>query len=183
MLILIAPPETEHDLTETWTGNTDTALSEAGRGAAENLRYFDSIDVDRAFVAPQAHHVEFAKIVLTRREYEAMPEMSDRSMGTLTGRTHRETMGEFPRRNWLAWHRSYWTAPPAGESFFDISERIRTALQTKIMPIGQNDRVAIIAAPDVLRLIVAYINKTDEIDVPKIRIEPCVAHVLNGDLA
>ena len=182
MLILIAPSETCHQLNETWIGNTDTTLTETGVNEARNFAWHDAIVADRAYVAPAAHIQEFAKIVLVKYEYEVLPELSDRSMGTLTGRGYRETMAEFPRRNWLAWHRSYWVAPPEGESFFDISERVLTALRTKIKPVADGEYVAVIAAPDVLRVLIGYLSKTDETDVPKIRIEPCVPHVVNGNL-
>lgn len=182
MLILIAPPQTIHETEQIWTGNTDTTLSEVGLTVARSLAWYDSVDVDRAFVAPAEHFQEFAKIILTRLEWETIPELTDRSMGTLTGRVYRATMAEFPRRNWLAWHRSYWTAPPEGQSFFDISDRVLTFFRTKILPIAAHDRVAIIAAPDVLRIIIGHCSKTEEAEVPKIRIEPCIPHVVNGDL-
>jgi broad specificity phosphatase PhoE len=183
MLILMSYSKTQHELDEIWTGTLNTELSPVGVGEAKDFAHWDGADVDRAFVAPAAHIQEFAKIVLVRGEYEVVSELADRSMGNLTGRGYRETMVDFPRRNWLAWHRSYWSSPPEGESFFDITDRVLTALRTKILPIESAHRVAIVAAPDVLRILIGYLTKTDEADVPKIRIEPCVPHVINGDIS
>jgi broad specificity phosphatase PhoE len=181
MLVLITYSQTKHQVDEIWTGDLDTELSPDGILDAETCDYFGGVDVTRAYAAPQQHIQEFAKKVLVRREWETLPELRDRRMGTIQGRAYRETMAEFPRRNWLAWQRSFWTAAPEGESFFDISDRVLTAFRTKILPIAHADRVAIIAAPDVLRIIIGYLTKTEEVEVPKIAIEPCIPHVLNGD--
>lgn len=178
MLILISPPQTEHEVAQIWTGNTDTHLTEDGVKIAKAL---GTLDAKYAFIAPSAHAKEFAKIVV-RCECLEVPAFADRSMGKLTGRAYRETMAEFPRRNWLAWNRSYWQSAPEGESFFDISDRVLTAFRTQILPILAFNRVAVIAAPDVLRLIIGHCSKIEEGEVPRIRVESCVPHVVNGDL-
>ena len=182
MLILLAPSQTYHQVDEIWTGNTDTNLSPDGIRDASTLQWYDAVHAERAFVAPATHMQEFAKIVLVTGEYEVLPELTDRSMGTLTGRGYRETMLEFPRRNWLAWQRSYWIAPPEGESFFDINDRVLTAFRTKILPITAIEHVCIIAAPDVLRILIGHLTKLEETEIPKIRIESCVPHTITGDL-
>jgi 2,3-bisphosphoglycerate-dependent phosphoglycerate mutase len=149
----------------------------------EDAHVLEGIEVQRAYVAPAGHLQEFAKIVLRQQEYEIVPEFTDRSMGTLTGRGYRETMVEFPRRNWLAWNRSYWIAPPEGESFFDIADRVLTAFRNRVLPVPAGEKVCIIAAPNVLRILIGCLSKTDEAEIPKIRIEACVPHTINGELS
>jgi broad specificity phosphatase PhoE len=181
MLILIAPSGTIHEAADIWIGTLDSKLSPEGQRDAENLAYYDRVVADRIFIAPTAHIAEFTNIVAFPPA-EVLLELTDRSMGTLTGRNYRETMMEFPRRNWLAWHRSYWVAPPEGQSFFDISDRVLTVFRTRILPIKSSEHVAIVAAQDVLRILIGYLTKTDEVEVPKISVEPCVPHIINGDL-
>jgi broad specificity phosphatase PhoE len=181
MLILIAPSGTTHESADLWIGTLDSTLSPEGKRDADDLAYFNHIIADRLFIAPAAHIVEFTKIVASP-DPAVILELTDRSMGTLTGRDYRETMAEFPRRNWLGWYRSYWVAPPDGQSLFDISDRVLTAFRTRILPIKSREHVAIIAAPDVLRILIGYLTKIEEVEIPKIRIEPCVPHVINGDL-
>jgi broad specificity phosphatase PhoE len=103
-------------------------------------------------------------------------------MGTLTGRSYRETLAEFPRRNWLAWQRQFWIAPPGGESMFDISERVLTAFRTKVLPIPAAETVVILCAPDIIRLVVGYLTHVEEEEVMKLKVEPVVPYVINGDI-
>jgi broad specificity phosphatase PhoE len=103
-------------------------------------------------------------------------------MGSLTGRHYRETMAEFPRRNWLGWQRSYWIAPPAGESLFDISDRVLTAFRLKVLPIAAHENVIVVCASDILRILVGYVTKTDESDIPKFDVQPAVPYVIRGEL-
>jgi broad specificity phosphatase PhoE len=181
VIILIAPPETELEENTIWIGTTDTVLSESGRAfAAEFARYDMWINPHRVFCAPAAHMVEFTSILLPFAKPILVDEFTDRSMGSLTGRAYRETMEEFPRRNWLAWQRSYWTAPPEGESLFEISERVLGAFRSKVLPIPLTENVMIVCAPDVMRIILGYLTHTEEVDVPKISIEPVVPYVVNG---
>lgn len=181
MIILIAPPESELEEKTIWVGNTDSKLSASGREfAIEFARYDMWVNPSRVYCAPAAHMVEFASILLPLTKIILTDEFTDRSMGSLTGRPYRETMEEFPRRNWLSWQRSYWTAPPDGESLFEISERVLSAFQTKVLPIPSAENVMIICAPDVMRIILGYLTHVEEPEVPKITIEPVVPYVVNG---
>ena len=111
-----------------------------------------------------------------------LDELTDRSMGSLTNRAYRETMEEFPRRNWLVWQRSFWSAPPDGESLFDISDRILGAFIHKILPIPSAEDVLIVCAPNVMRVLIGYLTHAEEIEIPKLTIEALVPYVINGDV-
>lgn len=181
MLVLLCHPETQMQAETLWLSTLDSVLSEAGRTEAETLAGYNRVVSERAYVGPADHVREFAKIIL-HNNFETVEEFADRSMGTLTGRSYRDTLAEFPRRNWLAWQRSYWSAPPEGESLFDISDRVLTAFRTRILPVRSTETVAIICAADVMRILIGYLSRTEEIEVPKIKIEPAVPYTIQGDL-
>src|SRR5258708_29935353 len=134
---------------------------------------------NRVYTSPAEQMLEFCEVILPETKPIKLPELADRSMGNLQGRGYRETMNEFPRRNWLAWQRSYWTAPPDGESLFDISDRVITAFRIKILPVEAGETVLLIVAPDVIRLLVGFLQKMEEIEIPRISVEPIVPYVVN----
>ena len=181
MLVLLAQPQTELEEQARWLGTLDSFLSERGRYAAIDFSRHDMwIKPDRVYLAPAAQHVELAKILSL--DFIPLPELSDRSMGSLSGRPYRETMAEFPRRNWLVWQRSYWTAPPEGESLFDISDRVLRAFTTKILPITAGETVLIICSANIIRLIIGYLRHLEEDEIPKIAVEGLVPYVINSAL-
>lgn len=183
MLLLISPSQTEAERDNLWLGNQDSKLSEDGRAAAtEFAKHAGWIKPARLYTSPAAHVREFAETVLPAAERQSMLDFADRSMGTLTGRSYRETLAEFPRRNWLAWQRQFWIAPPGGESMFDISERVLTAFRTKVLPIPAAETVVILCAPDIIRLVVGYLTHVEEEEVMKLKVEPVVPYVINGDI-
>lgn len=181
MLILISPPETDMEEQDLWVGNTGSKLSEKGRNRAAEFALYDMwINPTRVYTSDMSHITEFCSIILPETTPIQLPEFNDRSMGNLTGRSYRETMNEFPRRNWLGWQRSYWVAPPDGESLFDITHRVLTALRVKVLPVEANEKVLIIVAPDIMRLIIGYLTKMEEIEIPKISVESMIPYVVNG---
>lgn len=183
MLILLSPPETEFDEKTLWTGTADTKLTERSRlDAAEFFRFNMWIHPDRSYCPRAAHMTEFASVIVPFATPIVLDELADRDMGSLTGLPYRETMAEFPRRNWLSWQRSFWTAPPDGESLFDISDRIIGAFVSKILPIPSAETVLILCAPDVMRILIGYLTHSEEADIPKIFIDPMVPHVINGNI-
>lgn len=179
MLIFLCPTETKHQAEKLWLGTLDSELSPMGREQAADMAVYNRKHADRAYASPGTYVAEFASIALTTNPV-ILDEFVDRSMGTLTGRSYRETLAEFPRRNWLAWQRSYWSAPPEGESLFDISERVMTAFRTKILPVELTETVAIIAPADVLRILIGNISNKPEGDIPKISIEPAIPYIIRG---
>lgn len=183
MLIFLAPPETEAEKETIWLGNTSSKLSAHGIWMAQEFATYDMwIKANRLYVAPAEHLLEYANIMLPSIVPVSVEEFTDRSLGTLTGRAYRETMKEFPRRNWLAWERNYWTAPPEGESLFDISDRVLSAFRSKVLPVEAREHVVIIAAPDVIRLILGFVLKTEEPEIPKLTVEPVIPYVINGEV-
>ena len=177
MLSLICHTKTELEAQGIWLGILDSQLSDIGMQHAQEL---DRIHSSRAYVAPSSHAQQFANIVLAN-EFSIVERFADRSMGTLTGRDYRETMAEFPRKKWLAWRRSYWVAPPGGESLFDISDRVLTAFR-QILPVASAENVVIVCAPDVLRILIGFLIKKDEGDLMKIEIQSGVPYTINGDV-
>ncbi len=177
MLILICPTKTELEEQGIWLGTLDSQLSDNGLQQAQEL---DKIHSHRAYVAPSSQAQQYAKIVLLD-ESVIVDRFADRSMGTLTGRGYRETMVEFPRKKWLAWHRSYWNAPPKGESVFDISDRVLTAFR-QIRPVPSAENVAIVCSPDVLRILIGFLTKKDEAELMKIEIQSGIPYTINGDI-
>lgn len=183
MLILLSPPETEADKNTLWLGTSSSKLSERGRDNASDFARRDMwIKPDRVYCAPAEHLIELISFLLPNVKPIVLNELLDRSMGSLTNRSYRETMMEFPRRNWLAWQRSYWTAPPDGESLFDISDRVLTAFRTKILPVPSRETVLVVCAPDVMRLLIGSLTHREEAEIPQIIVEELIPYVINGDV-
>jgi broad specificity phosphatase PhoE len=182
MLVLLSPPETEAEKDNLWIGNSSTKLSQRGREAAAEFAKRNLWINPKHVYCANDHLVEFITYLLPETKPTILTELIDRSMGSLTGRSYRETMMEFPRRNWLAWQRSYWTAPPGGESLFDISDRVLTAFRVKILPIPSKETVLVVCAPDVMRLLIGFLTHKEEAEIPQITVEALIPYVVNGDL-
>ena len=117
MLVLLSPPKTEIEEEDIWLGNQNNHFSS---DVITNIKDFAMRDLwmvpSRVFSPPATHMLEFLTLLLPQITPILIEELTDRSMGALTGRPYRETMQEFPRRNWLEWKRNYWVGPPGGES-------------------------------------------------------------------
>jgi broad specificity phosphatase PhoE len=165
-----------------WPSNNDSPLSLVNYEQLHDIKK-DLSPVDRIFAAQSLDVTQMLQIIApSEMTISYMENLRDRSMGTLSGKTHKETIKDFPRRHWLRWERSYWVQPPDGESFFDISDRVLKTFTLKILPVGLTEKVLVIAPSVVLKLIIGYISKMDEDFIPKINIEGLMPYVINGEI-
>lgn len=182
MLVLLALPETEADKQTKFIGTLNTTLSEEGKSSiTELLDFFHPpawFNINRLYIAPQYQFKELANLAFPNIVAESIIEFNNRDMGSLTGMLYKEAMQEFPRRNWLAWERSFWIAPPDGESLFDISDRVLSGFCNKILPISAHEVTWIIAPVDVLKIIIGFVTHANEDQIPSIGIEPMIPHTL-----
>ncbi len=120
--------ETHYNKNRVFTGWKDSKLTEHGirdaRKVAGKLkgkkfqvafqtRLSRSKDTLREVIK---YHPECKEVITDDR-------MIERSYGKLEGRTHKRIIGEFGKRQYDEWHRSYSVAPPGGESIKDVEKR------------------------------------------------------------
>lgn len=180
MLILLAFLSSEPSESGIW--NTEDHLPIEDNRYLLSKNIFNNID--RVYSSPSILcTVMIETLIKQGNNVSYLEGLRDRSLGSLSGRDYKETMKEFPRRKWLEWQRSYWVSPPEGESFFDLSDRIKRVLLSNILPIGLTETVLIIAAPNVLRVIIGYLNNIEEAQIPHIPIEKGIPYVINGEIS
>ena len=121
-LILIRHAVTEWNASGRFQGQTDVALSKAGRAQAEALgKRLASCDIERVYASPLARTLETAGIALPERSLIREPRLMELDFGAFEGRTLGENQS-LPEWDW--WYADPFNRrAPGGESYRDLQER------------------------------------------------------------
>jgi len=120
-LVLLRHGESVWNLENIFTGWTDVALSEKGRGeaaAAGDLMRAEGVDVDVVHTSYLRRAIDTAAIALDRMDLGWLPverhwRLNERHYGALQGLNKKETAERFGSDQVHVWRRSYDTPPPA----------------------------------------------------------------------
>ena len=112
--------------------------------------------------------------------------LNERKYGDLTGLNKDEVRQKYGEKQVQIWRRSYYTAPPGGESLFDTYQRVIPYFKEIIVPeINARKNVLISAHGNSLRALRKYLENFSEDEIVNIEIgtgEPVFYTSTNGDI-
>ncbi len=133
-------------------GQTDTALSEAGKLEAEELaRWLDRQTFDAVVSSDLTRARATAAILVPDTEVQTLPELRELHFGQWEGRTLAEVRAE-DREHWTLWMRNpFEHAPPGGETLLQLADRIDRVLEA--IHAFEGDRVLLVTHQTPIQMI------------------------------
>lgn len=152
--------ETELNVKKVYYGSTDCALTEKGRSQAEALTpVFSSMALDAVWTSPLKRATKTASIILENNDAprRETPLLSEVNFGEWEGKSFFELQGDPLFEQWCDQWQT--TRPPKGESFCDLSERVK-AFWTELQDCSA-ENVLIVTHHGVLQQIMATLLNGD----------------------
>jgi 2,3-bisphosphoglycerate-dependent phosphoglycerate mutase len=178
ILVLVRHGQSEWNLQNRFTGETDVPLTAKGReeacAAGDKLR---GLNFSHAFTSVLTRAIETLERVLQHAGQPACPvtrdpALNERNYGRLQGLNKAEVAKEYGAEQVVLWRRSYSVRPPGGESLADTAARVLPYYHGAIEPIlleGKN--VLIVAHGNSLRALMMSLEGIGaqaiaEVDLP-----------------
>nr|WP_320026835.1 alpha-ribazole phosphatase [uncultured Acetobacterium sp.] len=158
-IYLVRHGEIEWNKEKAYIGQIDLPLSEQGKiQAAKRREFFAGINLDRAYTSPLKRCVTTLDSILENRPVpkETITELQEISMGDWEGRTFRSIKSKFPGDYEKRGQEIASFAPPSGESFLDLQQRVMPAFK-KIAEKEEEHQMIILAHAGVIRVILTSI--------------------------
>lgn len=167
-IYLFRHAETTDNRDRIFSGRRDPDLTESGVEEAKKIRNeLKNETITKAYCAPNLRTKRTLEIVLEPHggvETIADPRITERDYGDLTGKNKDQTAKLYPKE-YPAWHRSFDTPPPNGESLKQVEVRVLEFLKEVIANVYQNDIILICACANSLRPIRRYFEKMTEVQM------------------
>ena len=189
MLVLIRHAETVANTENRKTGWTNSPLTDQGTAQAKAIRpdmgayKYDAVllsDLERCQDTTW-HAIGHSH---PRETWTLCEELRERSGGTLEGKTYQEIRKMFAPRQYKLWQRDYFEAPPQGESYRDVEDRVIPFAKEYIFPLvneGKNVWVCTHQIP--MQILIGFIKGLEEDAIMKLPIEHGMPYVLYGNVA
>ena len=171
-LIIIRHGQSEWNLENRFTGNTDIDLSVAGEMEAANAgKLLRKYAFDDAYTSALVRAVHTLTIILKEIDKVSLPvtrtaAFNERSYGDLQGKNKTDMIKKYGSAQVLSWRRGYDTTPPHGESLKDTFNRVvdyyDKEIETKLRA-GKN--ILIVAHGNSLRALMMHIEKISEVKI------------------
>lgn len=178
LLVLVRHGQSEWNLQNRFTGETDIGLTAKGRMeacvAGDKLQglYFA-----HAFTSLLERAIETLELILSRTGQTDCPISRDRALnernyGRLQGLNKAEVARDYGAEQVAEWRRSYSVRPPGGESLADTAARVLPYYQQVIEPmLREGNNVLIVAHGNSLRALMMYLEgigekEIEEVDLP-----------------
>ena len=130
-LFVIRHGETDFNAEGRLQGSIDTDLNDKGiaqaRQAADNLL---GMGIEAIVSSPLKRASQTAAIIAEKLQLEVLylPQFVERCLGFFEGMTYTE-IGKNYKTELETWTRQYFSAPPGGESIFEVSLRVHNGLE------------------------------------------------------
>lgn len=158
-LYLVRHGETELNKKGCYYGWIDCGLSEHGLEQALLLRHaLRRINLDAAITSDMKRAVDTAEILCEGRNIDLLKDerLRELNFGSWEGKHYTE-VSEQHQENWHAWMTDWQnTAPAEGESFADMSIRVKACIDEIIQKYHDKD-ILLVAHQGVLRIITTYL--------------------------
>jgi len=186
MLVLLRHPECVDDVELVMVGQRDSPLTSAGRtqarDAAETL---SSYRFDAIYSSDLIRALDQTREVVKRSKFPGevllVPELRERSGGSIEGVKYSELKKTMPPRQYKLWERDYFEAPPAGESLDDLAQRVLPWFRQMVIPrISVSENVLVVSHVGVIRVLISYLKKIDEQEILRMPIEHAMPYFFYG---
>jgi 2,3-bisphosphoglycerate-dependent phosphoglycerate mutase len=169
ILVLVRHGQSEWNLQNRFTGETDVALTAKGReealAAGDKLR---GLTFAHAFTSVLVRAIDTLELILLRTGQTDCPVSRDRALnernyGRLQGLNKADVAREYGEEQVAVWRRSYGVRPPGGESLADTAARVLPYYRKAIEPLLMAGKdVLIVAHGNSLRALMMYIEGIGE---------------------
>jgi 2,3-bisphosphoglycerate-dependent phosphoglycerate mutase len=175
LLVIVRHGQSEWNLQNRFTGETDVALTSKGReearAAGDKLR---GLTFSHAFTSQLIRAIETLELILERTGQGDCPVSRDRALnernyGRLQGLNKAGVAKEFGEDQVLIWRRSYSVRPPGGESLEDTAARVLPYYHSFIEPLLRGGKdVLVVAHGNSLRSLMMFLEGISEMDIADI---------------
>lgn len=158
-IYLVRHGEIEWHQEKAYIGQIDLPLSEKGKAqAAQRREFFSGIPLDKAYVSPLKRCVTTLDSILENRHIpqETIADLQEISMGDWEGRSFAEIKSKFPAAYKKRGLEIASFAPPRGESFLNLQQRVMPAFKEIAQKDGEQ-QIIIMAHAGVIRVILTSI--------------------------
>jgi 2,3-bisphosphoglycerate-dependent phosphoglycerate mutase len=177
ILVLVRHGQSEWNLQNRFTGETDVPLTAKGREeaclAGDKLQ---GLNFSHAFTSVLNRAIETLELVLQHAGQPACPvtrdpALNERNYGRLQGLNKAEVAKEYGEEQVALWRRSYTVRPPGGESLADTAARVLPYYQAAIEPIlREGKNVLIVAHGNSLRALMMSLEGISEEAIPEVNL-------------
>jgi 2,3-bisphosphoglycerate-dependent phosphoglycerate mutase len=175
LLVLVRHGQSEWNLENRFTGETDVELTPKGRmeacAAGDKLR---GIIFSHAFTSLLVRAIDTLTLILERMDQPDCPVSRDRALnernyGRLQGLNKAEVAREYGDEQVAVWRRSYSVRPPGGESLADTAARVLPYYHSAIEPMLREGKdVLIVAHGNSLRALMMGLEGIGEAEIAEV---------------
>lgn len=159
-LYLVRHGETELNVKKVYYGSTDCALTDNGKAQAMSLRnIFETMSLNVVLESPLLRAKDTATLLLGENPVTRICDnrLKELNFGAWEGKSWQELQGDETYEKWCVdWQT---TRPPEGESFLDLSTRVRAFYEELIK--REEETVLIVAHHAVLQQLMACLLEAD----------------------
>ena len=187
MLILVRHGQSTYNVDKKFSGALNVPLTPLGREqAVEAGKSLENTPIDVMFASKLDRSKDTAWAIIAEQKkapnWVFMDEgaLNERSYGLIDGLTLSEARSKFPPKKYKQWDRDYFEAPPMGESYSDVSDRLIPFYTARILPwLKSGNTVCVVCHATVMRVLIGYLNHLDEAEVMNMNIENAIPYELS----
>ena len=176
-LIIIRHGQSEWNLQNRFTGDTDVELTEAGIEEAKNAaRLIKNFPLDAAYTSVLKRAIHTLNIILEITGNGSLPvtynaALNERSYGDLQGLNKEDTVKKYGEAQVLLWRRGFSIVPPNGESLQDTFNRVIPYYNQQILPqLKSSKNILIVAHGNSLRALMMHLEHISETTIADVNL-------------
>lgn len=157
-LYFVRHGETEKNKSKCYYGSLDVDITEKGILQAERAgKLLMDVNFNKVYVSEKKRAIKTAKILLESKKNELITDgrINERDFGEFEGKDHKELKQLYPKE-WAVWCEDWKNAaPPGGESYIKLYERVKSFMDDILKLDDEN--ILVVAHGGVIRCIYCYI--------------------------
>ena len=176
-LIIIRHGQSEWNLQNRFTGDTDVDLTSAGEAEAKNAALLiKPYPFNSAYTSVLKRAIHTLHIILEANDNLSLPvtctaALNERNYGDLQGLNKAETIKKYGEEQVQLWRRAYDVRPPNGESLKDTYNRVAPYYTKEIAPrLGAGNNILIVAHGNSLRALMMYLEDINGTDIAEVNL-------------
>jgi 2,3-bisphosphoglycerate-dependent phosphoglycerate mutase len=188
MLVLTRHAESTANVENRKAGQLEVPLTDEGKRQCLELREtMDGYAFDAVFTSDAGRCQDTTDVAIgkthPRDTWVYAEELRERSGGLLEGKTYQEIRKMFPPRTYKLWQRDYFEAPPQGESYRDVEDRLIPYFQEYIVPLVNNNKHVWVCTHKIpMQILIGYIKGMEEAAIMKLNIDNAMPYFLYSNV-